>query len=215
MADDETEERIQLSAAQIAASSAAAVSAAVVCSLFGVAGTVIGTAVASVLATVGSALYSYSLRRTRARLRRLHQAGAAAPPLTEVVKTARQQGQRLWSQLPLRLLAIGVVAVFAVSIGVITVVELGIGKPLSTLVGGSNSGGTSLVPKHRAPKTSPSPKPTSTTSPTATSTPTPTATHTATKSPAPSSTPTVSTTPSSVLSSLLPHKSPSHKHSSP
>ncbi len=54
----------------MAAGALAAVSAAVVASLFGVAGTVIGAAVASVVSTVGAALYSESLRRTNAQLRR-------------------------------------------------------------------------------------------------------------------------------------------------
>ena len=50
----------------MAAGALAAVSAAVVASLFGVAGTVIGAAVASVVSTVGAALYGESLRRTNA-----------------------------------------------------------------------------------------------------------------------------------------------------
>src|SRR5580698_618959 len=105
--DDEDRERFQLSAAQVAASSLAAMSAAVVCSYFGVAGTVIGTAVTSVIATTGSALYSYSLRRTKARWRRLHLAGAASPAFGEVVKTARQQGRAMFRQIPWRLLLLG------------------------------------------------------------------------------------------------------------
>lgn len=208
---EEDKERIQLSAAQIAASSLAAVSAAVICSFFGVAGTVIGTAIASVLATTGSALYSYSLRRTRARLRRLHQAGAASPPFTEVLKTARLQGQRVWSQLPLRLLAIGVAVVFVVSFGVVTVIELGAGEPLSSAVKGHSGSGTSFFGGHgskRTPKPKPTDTPTASPSPSATRTARPTATpstsgtptSSATMSPAPSS-----SSPGGVLSSLLPH----------
>lgn len=208
---EEDKERIQLSLAQIAASSLAALSAAVICSFFGVAGTVIGAAIASVLATIGSALYSYSLRRTRARLRRLHQAGAASPPFTEVMKTARQQGQRIWSQLPLRLLAMGVAVVFVVSFGVITVIELGTGEPLSSAVKGHSGSGTSLFGGHGS-KHTPKPKPSNTPTPT----PTPSSTQTArpTETPSSSATPTNSATaapapssssPGSVISSLLPH----------
>jgi hypothetical protein len=205
----EDRERIQLSAAQIAASSLAAVSAAVICSFFGVAGTVIGTAIASVLATTGSALYGYSLRRTKARLRRLHQAGAASPPLTEVVKTARQQGERIWSQLPLRLLAIGVVIVFVVSLGVITVIELGTGQPLSDSVTGKSGSGLSFGSHSttHTPKPTPSPTPSGSTAPTRSSTPKPSPTRTSTPTPTPTITPppTVTGTP------ILPTQSPTSR----
>src|SRR3712207_4577894 len=61
----------QLSALQVAAGALAAVSAAVIASFFGVAGTVIGAAVASVVSTVGAAVYTESMRRAHAGLRRL------------------------------------------------------------------------------------------------------------------------------------------------
>ena len=53
----------QLSALQVAAGALAAVSAAVIASFFGVAGTVIGAAVASVVSTVGAAVYTETMRR--------------------------------------------------------------------------------------------------------------------------------------------------------
>ena len=215
MADEESP-RIQLSAAQVAASCLAAVSAAVICSFFGVAGTVIGTAVASIVATTGSALYSHSLRRTRARLRRMHKAGAVSPPLTEVMNTARAQGRRLWSQLPVRVLALGALGVFVVSIAIVTAIELGLGQSLAAAFGVSHSGahGTSIESmfktKHHHP--TPTPTPTNTpTSPAATpshtpsTTPSPTATETVT---APPSTPPPSSSPPNPVSSLL---SPSSK----
>lgn len=209
---DEPEERLQISFAQVAASSAAAVSAAVLCSLFGVAGTVIGTAIASVLATVGSALYVHSMRRTKARLRRLHQAGAAAPPFAEVVKTARQQGRRLLHQIPWRMAWLGAAAAFVVAIGIVTAVELTAGKSLSALFGVSHSGGRTtsvgsdfgLGPhKHKSKPTptatktttSPSPSPDATATKTATPTPTPTPSSTPPTTPTPTTTPTGSTTP--------------------
>lgn len=209
MADDDPRERIQLSFAQIAASCLAAISAAVLCSFFGVAGTVIGTAIASLFATLGSALYAHSMRRTKARLRQLHQAGAASPPLTEVVKTARQHGRRWLGQIPLRPVAIGAVAVFVISTAVVTGIELGVGKPLSALLGVSHSGdratsfGSAL---HAGPhrKKKPTPKPSkSSSSPTATPTPTVTVTPTPTHSKSSTSSPT----PSSPLSTLLPPSS--------
>jgi hypothetical protein len=207
--DEEDRERIHLSLAQVAASSAAAVSAAVVCSLFGVAGTIIGTAVASMLATIGGALYSYSLRRTKARLRRLHQVGAASPPFTEVIKTARQQGRRLVDQFPYRITAAVVAAVFVIAMGAVTVIELGIGEPLATLFGVShNHGGTTLGrAAHLGPRGSSTSKPTPTTSGSATpspgGTPSPTPTVTVTKSVTPTTSPSTTTTPTDVLSSIL------------
>lgn len=62
-------EGLSLSATQLAGSVLAAVSASVAASVFGVAGTVIGAALGSIISVVGSAVYSYSLRRTQARVR--------------------------------------------------------------------------------------------------------------------------------------------------
>lgn len=202
----EEKESIQLSAAQVAASSLAALSAAVVCSFFGVAGTLIGTAAASVVATVGSALYSYSLRRTKARLRRLHEAGAASPAFTEVIKTTRQQGRRLWTQLPVRLLAGGVVIVFIVVMAIVTVIEVSAGKPLSNVVRGSNSDSGTSFDAHTRKTASPSPSETpapKSSSPSPTAKPTPT--HTATRrSSTPPSTPSTSPTPTTSSTSSTP-----------
>lgn len=58
--------RIEISWVQSAAGALAAVTSAVLLSTVGVAGTLIGAALGSLAATVGSAVYSYSLRRTHA-----------------------------------------------------------------------------------------------------------------------------------------------------
>jgi hypothetical protein len=213
LANSDAPDRFQLSGAQVAASCLAAITAAVLCSFFGVAGTVIGTAATSIVATVGSAIYGYSLRRTRARLQRLHQAGEASPPVREVFKTARENGNEIWSQLPRRALAIGAVAVFVVSIAVITFIELGLGQSLASAFGVSHGGGretslfSTVAPRRRS---SPSPTPTSTpTSPSSTtspspqrtaSTPSPTPTVTVTSPPPATSSPTSS--PSGPLASV-------------
>lgn len=63
--------RIGVSGIQVAASVMASVSAATVASYFGVAGTIIGAALFSVFATVGSAAYGLGLRRTQARLKQV------------------------------------------------------------------------------------------------------------------------------------------------
>jgi hypothetical protein len=68
--DDPTSHRnrLDLSVAQVVASAFAAVTATVGASFLGVAGTVIGAAVASVLTVVANAIYLASLHRTRDRL---------------------------------------------------------------------------------------------------------------------------------------------------
>src|SRR3954471_1707265 len=71
--------RLQLSPVQVAASALAAVSAAVVASFFGVAGTMIGTGLASVISTGSAALYTASLRSTTERPRRLRAGRGPAP----------------------------------------------------------------------------------------------------------------------------------------
>src|SRR3954447_9641036 len=63
--------RTGLSPLQVLASGLAAASAAVVASFFGVAGTVIGAALGSLVTTVSAALCGESLRRTSERVRRL------------------------------------------------------------------------------------------------------------------------------------------------
>jgi hypothetical protein len=61
-----------VSGAQVAGGVLASVSAAVVTSFFGVAGTVVGAGVVSIMITVGSAVYGYGIRRTQAKLRATH-----------------------------------------------------------------------------------------------------------------------------------------------
>lgn len=204
MADNDSE-KVQISLAQVAASSLAAVSAAVVCSFFGIAGTIIGTAIASVCATVGSALYAHSLRRTRSRLRQLHQAGAVSPPLTEVIKTTRQQWRRWFGEVPWRRVGLGTGAAFVAALVVVTAIELGIGEPLSALFGVSHDGsrtstlgsvaGFGSHRKHH--KSHPKPTPSDTSPAASSSSASPAAPSTHSASATPSSTPTrpPSTTP--------------------
>lgn len=61
--------RIDVNPVQVAASAMAAISSAFLLSTLGVAGTVIGAALASVVATVGSAVYMHVVHRTSNRLR--------------------------------------------------------------------------------------------------------------------------------------------------
>src|SRR3954466_8116130 len=144
---------------QIAASALAAVSAAVIASLFGVAGTMIGAAVASVVSTVGVALYSESLHRTHAGIRRAGRqlarlpmlgapedrfvATSGMPLLPDHLNPRRGPARRRW--LRWSTMAATVVAVFATAMGVVTVVELIGQQPVAALVGGSSQSGTTTI----------------------------------------------------------------------
>jgi hypothetical protein len=66
----EEEQRLKLSATQIMASMAAAVTAALVGSTLGVAGTVIGAGLASVISVVGGAIFGHSIVLTRKQVKR-------------------------------------------------------------------------------------------------------------------------------------------------
>lgn len=70
---------IELSSVQVIASVAAAVSAAIAASALGVGGTIVGTAVVSVVATVGNAFYSATLKRGKETLVQAHQLIVARP----------------------------------------------------------------------------------------------------------------------------------------
>ena len=141
----------QLSALQVAAGALAAVSAAVIASFFGVAGTVIGAAVASVVSTVGAAVYTESMRRTHAGLRRLvrspqapvHRSAGDRPPLPAHLDPRRSPPHRRWARWAM--VAATAVAVFGLAMVVVTTVELIGHKPVAALVGGSDqTGGTTL-----------------------------------------------------------------------
>ena len=142
-----------LSPVQIAAGALAAVSAAVVASFSGVAGTLIGAALASVISTVSAALYSESLRRTSERLRlvRSRLTGQAETPAQEPDATRLLPAQLDPRRAPERWrprwprIAAGAVAVFALAMGIVTAVELIGRQPVSALVGDSSTSGTTTI----------------------------------------------------------------------
>jgi len=154
--DKEKPNGIQLSATQLAAGALSSVSSAVVASFFGLAGTLIGAGLASVISTVSAALYSSSLRKTNEKLRtaRSQLTGRQAPvadtevapaapatPATQVLPAhldprrapARRPRPR-WTRV-----AVYAAAVFAIAMGVITGIELIGQKPVSALVGGTQT----------------------------------------------------------------------------
>jgi hypothetical protein len=150
----EQPKRTQLSAVQVAASALAAVSSAVVASFFGMAGTLIGAALASVIATVSTTLYTASLRKTNEGLKRVlisrqtapgtsakepADAGTLPAHLDPRRARANPRGQR-WSRV-----AVYAVAVFVLAMGIVTGIELIGQKPVSALVGNSHSSGTTTL----------------------------------------------------------------------
>jgi hypothetical protein len=88
---EQEQDRVEINWVQVSASALAAVSSAVLLSTVGVAGTIIGAAVGSVVATAGSAIYSYYLRITRERV-----AQAQAAALDRVAR-ARAGASGVWA----------------------------------------------------------------------------------------------------------------------
>jgi hypothetical protein len=202
-----------LSAVQVAASALGAVSAAVVASFFGVAGTLIGAALASVITTVSAALYGASLRRTTERLQRLREratgdvraagmtgspargrATAPAPDALPAHLDPRRDPRRPPARTlprPSRL-ALGAAAAFALAMMLITSVELIGQRPVSAMVGASSERSTTTVGELTGGGATPTGRPTPTpASPTGQTTAPTTGSATATpesRAPAPRST---------------------------
>ena len=194
--------RFELSATQLIATALAAITATVAASYLGVAGTVIGAAVVSVMSAIGNAVYTHSLRTTHARVRRV-----PTPALTSPAPPARPAGAHgeveaggrgRWQRV-----AFGAVAVFVTLLTLITGVELVSGRPLSDLLRGDTGAGTSVFGDATGNTRAPAPTVTQTvtpavrvvtptvtqTAPAVTQTTTPTVTPTSGPSATPSATP--------------------------
>lgn len=169
-----------LSIPQLLGSAGAAVSAAVVASFLGVAGTLIGAAVGSIVSTVSAAVYTKAARTAHDSLpvprRPGSQVSSAAPgpnrsrslaggtsapdESTYVVTSGKSRTQRTRT---VRRLAAGIVTVFALAIGVLTVIELSLGHPVSAQQQqGSTSIGAVVDPAPAPTSTTPSTPTTST-----------------------------------------------------
>lgn len=202
--------KLSFSVPQIVGGALAAATAAAVGSQLGVAGTIIGASVASIIGGVAGTLYSAGLDRTHrsvaAAIRRSRGSEAeptiAVPPLepTAVDETAPISARRPRPQNRRRLIermVLSAAAIFVVAVASITVVELGLGRSFSgadgTSIGHLSTQGTAGNPTSQPIATA-----TTTTTVAASAEPSPT---TAESSAAPSVTPepTVqSTTPTPV-----------------
>ncbi|HEV7825410.1 MAG TPA: hypothetical protein VGP02_10915 [Mycobacteriales bacterium] len=211
-----------LSPTQIVAGALAAVSSAVAASYFGVAGTLAGAALGSVVGTVGTALYKRSLAETKEKLRTtivpiqtvvLRRRGEAtesttvaggteAPvhPAATTGDTAPEPAGRPGAapQGPpagsrhWARTAAFALVAFVLALGGVSAVEAAAGRTLSSLVTGGQERGTT-VGHVTGGDPAPRPRPVPTSSPTVTPTVTPSASPSASPSPGPSATTTVPT----------------------
>ena len=155
----------------------AAVCAAVIGSFLGVAGTLIGAALASIIGTVGTEIYHRSIKRGAAKLHTLAPTFVTAPaavgtpevaaatdedkPSETVPEAERSPGRKIrWKRVAL--IAAGV---FVLAMGSLTLVELFAGKSVASMVGNTSSGSTTFgsvtgggndQPQDRAPVQQPS-----------------------------------------------------------
>jgi hypothetical protein len=176
----------------------AAVCAAVIGSFLGVAGTLIGAAVASVIGSVGTEIYERSLKHGARKLQTLTPAFVKVPAAvgTPPVEAASDEESPSHTVPPRKTrirwphVALVAAAVFVVAMGAISVVELIAHRSVASLVG-NDTGASSTFGgiTHPGPKATPAPAPTPNVTPTSTggpATPTSTAPTTTTTTVAPS-----------------------------
>lgn len=154
----EDKAKVDLSLVQVVASALAAVSSAVLLSTVGVAGTLIGAAVGSVIATVAGAVYTYSLQASRERvaaaaqiaamaranLTRRNETGAAdiqqvtAAPDPVTPEPGRPGWRAALAGLNWKRVAALAAGVFLAAMCAIVAFELVAGEPVSKYTGGTS-----------------------------------------------------------------------------
>lgn len=176
--------RTEVTLTRLVATALAAITAAFLGSRLGMAGTVIGAGVASIVSTVAGALYQHSLDRTSNRLR------SRVTQSHERIETDRPPADIPRRRLNWRMVAAVTVAAFVIGMGAITGYELlthgpisggGNGTTISNLFGRQPAGHPPAPNQPSAPTsvttTTQSPPTTTTTqAPTPTTTPPPTTT---------------------------------------
>lgn len=164
----EEKPKVDLNVVQVVASALAAVSSAVLLSTVGVAGTLIGAAAGSVIATVGASLYSYSLQASRDRVAAAAQLAASArvrrtgpdrtgertgqenpgdstrridpepAPEPAPEEAARPQWREALQHLPWKRVALVTAGVFVAAMVAIVTFELVAGEPVSKITHGTS-----------------------------------------------------------------------------
>jgi small-conductance mechanosensitive channel len=219
MSEEERKHRVEIDWLTTAAGALAAVSSAVLLSTLGAAGTIIGAALGSVIATVGSAVYSQGLSESRERLAQAHAAarrkvgGAQA----EVLRAGRDEDEppppSSWRDrlraLPWRRISLVAAGLFAIAVVALTAFEMIAGEPVSAITGGTNGdSGTTLShldPTDDTPEKVPDDQPSE--APTPTETPSGTEASPS-QEPGSSPTPSLEPTPTEPLPSLTASPSP-------
>ena len=166
---------------KIIAGTLAAVSAAVVGSFLGVAGTLAGAAVASLIGSVGTEIYERSLHRGAKKLQTLAPTFIKAPAAVGTPPVAAATEDDLPSHtLPSHTLPEGArkrqirwgrvamiaSALFVLAMGSLTIFELVTGKSVASTVGNSSGGGTTIGSIVHGGKSASTPAPTPSTTPT-------------------------------------------------
>jgi len=204
------------------AAALAAVCAAVVGSFLGVAGTLAGAAIASIVGSVGTEIYQRSLNKGAKKLQTLAPAFVKAPAAvgTPPVPAATEEDspshivpEAARRQVRWKRIALVAGALFVLAMGSLTMAELITGKSVASTVGNSTGARTTLGgllhPGSGARKTTPSPTPSAT--PTDTTAPTSATTEptTAPTSQAPQITPTQrATQPTAAPTTQAPQQTP-------
>jgi len=212
--------RIDLSATQVLGGALAAMTAAFLGSRLSVAGTVVGAALASIVAAVAGNLYTASLRSTREKVRTVFQGrvdgssmpatvttvdttpadpatdeawhwSAAAAPAPAAAAPPAPATDRPAKRWSVRSMVLGALAAFALAAAVLTGLELATGQALS---GGHGTTISQVGEAEKpAPRKDPSPAATAGTaspSPSASASPIPSATATTSSTPTASAAPT-------------------------
>lgn len=132
------------------AGAGAAVTVALLLSTLGAAGTLIGAALGSVVATVSTALYKHGIETSRRRVAevqaaalereaaRAHRHSESREVATGEVPVPRAPVDDRWAALPWKRLAALAVVVFLIAIAVISAIELLAGRSVSSITGGTD-----------------------------------------------------------------------------
>lgn len=132
------------------AGAGAAVTVAVLLSTLGAAGTLIGAALGSVVATVSTALYKQGIESSRRRVAevqaaalereaaRAHRHSESSEVSTGEVPAAPAPAGNRWAALPWKRLAALAAVVFLIAVVVISAIELIAGRSVSSITGGTD-----------------------------------------------------------------------------
>jgi len=165
--DNSTHDRsLGLTPAQVVGSALAAMSGAFLASWLGTTGTLVGAAVGSVVATIGAAIYTHSLRRTAEAVKRTavqarhgvlltgavprpdpnapRRGEPVAPTRAEVEPTERRGRLATLLDLPWLKVTLASLAVLVAALGGVTAVEGITGKPIASLLGQDDGTGTTV-----------------------------------------------------------------------